>query len=75
MEGSKFDQDIQGQGGQTSSMAGRSMFAEQRVHLTRSWRDEGFESLDHALLMCEMMHPSTSKSVQLVCAGALNDIQ
>ena len=47
------------------------MFAERRVHLTQSWKYEGFGFLDHALLMCEMMEPSTPKSVQLACAGAL----
>ena len=69
--GSRGDQDSQGKLGQKSSMAVRSMFAERRVHLTRSWKEEGFGSLDHALLMCEMMDSSTSRSVRLECAGAL----
>ena len=51
------------------------MFADWRVHLKQSWKEEIFVSLDHALLMCEMMDPSTSKSVQLACAGALIEIQ
>ena len=47
------------------------MFAARRVQLTRSWKEEGFGSLDHALLMFEMMDPSTSRSVRLACAGYL----
>ena len=47
------------------------MFAERRVQLTQSWKEEGFESLYHALLMCEIMDPSTSRSVRLACAEAL----
>ena len=75
MGGSRGDQDDQWKGGQTSSMAGRSMFEERRVKIARSWEEEGFESLYHVILICEMMGPSTSKSVRLACAGALNDIQ
>ena len=51
------------------------MFAERKVQLTRSWKEEGFGSLYHALLMCEMMEPYTSKSVRLACVGGLNAIQ
>ena len=53
------------------SMAVHSMFVERRVQLTLSWPEERFGSLDHALLMCEMMDPSTSRSVCLACTGAL----
>ena len=49
--------------------------SDRRVQLTRSSKEEGFESLDHTLLMCEIMEPYTSKSVRLACAGSLNDIQ
>ena len=38
------DQDIQGQYGQTYSMTVRYMFADQRVQLTQSWKEEGFGS-------------------------------
>ena len=69
--GSSFDQDIQGQPGKIYSTEVHSMFVERRVQLTRYWKEEGFESLDHSLLMCEMTDPYTSRSVQLECAGAL----
>ena len=69
--GSRGDQDSQGKLGQKSSMAVRSMFAERRVHLTRSWKEEGFVSLYHILLMCEMIYPSTSRSVRLAFTGYL----
>ena len=49
---SRGDQDIQGKHGQTSSMSVHSMLAERRVQLAQSWKEEGFVSLDHALLMC-----------------------
>ena len=75
MRRSRDDQDIQGQGGQTHSMAGRSVFLERRVQLAQSWKEEGFEYLDHALLMYEMMDPSTSKSLRLACAVSLDNIQ
>ena len=65
------DQNIQGQRGQTNSMAVRSMFSEWGIKLTQYWKYEGFGSLDYALLMCEMMDPSTSRSVRLECAGAM----
>ena len=71
MGGSRGDQDSQGQRGQTSSMKVRSMFEDRWVQLTRYWQEEGFGSLDHALLMCEIMDPSTSRSVRLTCAGSL----
>ena len=69
------DQDIQVQGGNTSSIAGRSIFAERRVHINQYWKEEEFESLYHALLMCEIVYPYKSKAVRLACAGALNDIE
>ena len=69
--GIRGDQDIQGQHGQTYSIAMHYMFAERRVQITRSCKEEGFGSLDPALLMCEMMDPSTSRSFRLACAGDL----
>ena len=47
----------------------RSMFAERRVQINRYWKEEGFVSLDHALLIAEIMGPYTSRSVQLACPG------
>ena len=69
--GIRGDQDSPGQLGHIYSMAVRSMFAEQRFWITRSWKEEGFGSVDHALIMCEIMDPSTSRSVLLECAGSL----
>ena len=40
-------------------MAVRFMFAERRVKLVQSWKEERFGSLYHALLMCEIMDPYT----------------
>ena len=71
MGGSRGAQDSQGKWNHTSSMSVRSISAERRVQLTQSWKEEGFEYLDHALLMCEMMEPSTSRSFWLACSGAL----
>ena len=68
------DQDSQVQGGYTSSMAERSIFVEQRVQLTRYWKEGGFESLDHTILICEIMEPYTYRSVRLACVGSLDDI-
>ena len=75
MLGRRGDKDSQERSGQTYSMAGRSMFAERRLHFNQYWKEEGFGYIYHALLMCEIMNPSTSKSVWLACSGALNDIQ
>ena len=69
-----IDQGSQGQCGQTYTMAVHSIFAERRVQITRSWKEEGFVSLDHALLMCGIMDPSTYISVRLACAGDLKVI-
>ena len=73
--GIRGDHNSQVKGGHTSSMSGRSMFSERRFKLARSWKEEGFGYLVHALLICEMMDSFKSKSVRLACAGALNDIQ
>ena len=70
--GSRVDQDSQVQCVQTSTMAVGYIFVERRFQLTQSCKEEGFVSLYHALLLCEMMDPSTSRSVRLACAGALN---
>ena len=58
---SRGDQDNQGKGGKTSTMSVISMFAERRVQLTQSWKYEGFGSLDHTMLICQMMDPYKSK--------------
>ena len=71
MGGSRCVQDSQGKCSLTYSMSVCSIFTEQRVQMNRSWKEEGFGSLDHALLMCEVMDPSTSRSVLLACGGAL----
>ena len=65
MGGIRGDQNRQGERGQTYPMALLSMFAEWRVQLSRSWKEEGFGSLDHTILMCEIMDPYTSRSVWL----------
>ena len=67
------DQYSQGQRVHTLSMSVSSIFAEQRVQLTRYWKKGGFWSLGHALHMCEIMDPSTSRSVRLECSGSLKD--
>ena len=69
--GIRGDQDIQGRCGQTSSMAVRSMFAERRIQISQYWKEEIFGSLEHVLLMYEIMDPYTSRSVRLACAGSL----
>ena len=71
MGGRRSDPDNQGKRVQTVLLSVRSMFAERRVQINQSWKEEGFGSLDHALIMCEMMDPYISRSVGLVCAGAL----
>ena len=72
---SRSDQNIQVKDGKAYSMSGSSMFTYSRVQQPRYWKEEGFEYLDHTLLMCEIKDPSTSKPVRLACSGALNDIQ
>ena len=67
----RCDQDIQEKNDHTSSMEERSVFAERRVQINRSWKAEGFGSIDHALLMCGIMDPYTSRSVRLACTRAL----
>ena len=69
--GSRGDQDSQEQRGYTYSMEVRSMFSYWRVQITQCWKKGRFGSLDHALPMCEMVNPYTSRSVRLACAGYL----
>ena len=69
MGGSKFFQGIQYVRGKTSSTTTRYMFPERRYQLSKSWNEEGFSSLDQALLMCEMVDPSTSRSAQAAYAA------
>ena len=42
MGGIRGDKDSQGQWGHKSSMEVRSIVAERRIQLTRSWKEEGF---------------------------------
>ena len=55
--------------GQTSSTTICSMFAYLRYQLSQSWDKEGFGSLYQALLMYEMVDPSTSSSAQVRVFG------
>ena len=55
----------------TSSTTTRSIFADHRAQLSKLWNEEGFRSLDQALLMCEMVDPSTSRSALVVCVLAI----
>ena len=71
MGGIRGDKDSQGKRGQISSMEVRSMFEERRVQLKRSWKYEGFLSLDYKLPTCEMIDPYIAGSVRLKCAGDL----
>ena len=64
-------QDSQGKWGHIASMEMRSVFLQWRVQLTRSWKEEIFGPIYHALLMCEMIDPYTSRSVHLSCVGSL----
>ena len=60
MRVSRGSQDSQVQWGQISSTALRSICVENRVKITRYWKEEGFGYLYQALLMCETMvhlHP------------------
>ena len=75
MRGIRGDYNRQGKCGYTSSMEVRSMFAERRFQIVRSWKEAGFGSLHQSLIMCEMMNPSISKSVWVVSSGALNYTQ
>ena len=73
MGANRGDQDTQGKRGHTSSIKLCSMFVDQRVQLTLSWKEEVFGYLDHALIMCEMMDPYTFRLVQLAYEGALRE--
>ena len=64
-------QDSQGQWITTSSMTVGSISSEKRVQITTYWKEEWFVSIEHTLLMGEMMDPSISRSVRLACAGYL----
>ena len=61
--GSRGDQDIQGYCCQKYAMELHSMFAEQMVQLTQSWKQEGSGYIYDILLMCEMMDWSSSRLV------------
>ena len=40
-------------------------------HLYQLWNEEGFSSLDQALIMCEMVDTSTSRSARVAYAAAI----
>ena len=46
------------------------MFAERSARIYQSWNEKGFRYLYKALLMCEMVEPSTSSSAWVACIGA-----
>ena len=71
MGGSRGSQVNQYGRGQKSSAITLSTFAEHIAQLPKSWNEEGFSSLDQALLMCEMIYPYTSRSAQVACAAAI----
>ena len=62
MGGRRVSQGTQYGRGQISSTTTRSKFAEHIAKLSQSWNKEGFRSLYQALIMCEMVEPSTSRS-------------
>ena len=64
-------QGIQYGRGQTSSTTTWSTFAMRRAQIYQLWNKEGISSLDQALLMCEMVHPYTSRYARVVCAAAI----
>ena len=45
------------------------MFVEHGVQLYKYCNEEGFISLDQALLLCEKIEPYISRSSLLVCSG------
>ena len=55
--------------GQTSSNTTLFIFAEHRAQLDQFCNEEGFSSLYHALIMCEMVEPYTSRSSWMACAA------
>ena len=59
MVGSRGSHGIQYVIGCTSSTTTCSVFAERRDQIFQSWNKELFISLDQALLICEMVDPST----------------
>ena len=55
--------------GHTSSTTTRSMFEERRDKPYQYSNEEVFILVYQALIMCEMVDPSTSRSTQVVCAA------
>ena len=47
------------------------MFSERRAQLPQSWTEEGSRSVDQALILCEIVGPSTSMSTQVTCAAGI----
>ena len=71
MKGIGCSQGIQYERGQTYSTTTHSMFEERRAQLYQYWNKEGFSSSDQALLMCEIVDPSTSRSTRVAYAEAI----
>ena len=67
MGGIRRFQDIQEQWVHTSPTAVLSMFEEHTVPITQYWKEEGFGYLDQSVIMCEIMYPYKSRSVQVAC--------
>ena len=68
MGGNWSYQGIQCGRGQTSSTTTSFMFVGRISQISQSWDEEGFRSLDQALLMCEMVDQYTSRSAQVARA-------
>ena len=71
MRGSRDSKGVQYGRGRTYSTTTCSTFTTQRSQLYQFWVKEGFRSLDQALIMCEMVDPSTSRSARVMCVAAI----
>ena len=52
-----------------------SMSEDFRYQIEKLWNEEGFSSLYHALIVCELVEPSTSRSTQVTRAAAIKNIK
>ena len=71
MGGNKISQGSQYGRGLTSSTTTRYIFSENRAQLAYLCNEEGFISLDYVSLICEMVEPYTSRSVEVACVEAI----
>ena len=71
MRGNRGFQVSQYRIGHTSLAAVLSIFEDLMFHLTQYWEEKVFVSLDQALVRCEMMDPSTSRSVRVAWAVSM----